>query len=275
MIFSINSTTNEHHSYEIPYPSSRQFTFDVGRIGRGKHHVKALLQVDVTQAREKIRQHRRRGEKTSFTAWLIKAIADCVALHPSVCGVNRPRRNKITVFDEVDISIVIEKKVDGVRVPLPYVVRKADQKMLEQIHAEIESAKSQEIGDEGDYVLGKKYQPAAMKVFVRLPQWLRLILMRRFVLNHPQRLKKTMGTVMITTVGMAGHTKGWIIPFSMHPLCLALGSLNEQPAVYNGEIQKREMLHLTVLVDHDVVDGMPTARFIDDLVRKMERGDGL
>ena len=47
-----------------------------------------------------------------------------------------------------------------------------------------------------------------------------------------------MGTVMITTVGLVGHAKGWIIPFSMHPLCLALGSLNEQPSVYRGEIQK-------------------------------------
>jgi pyruvate/2-oxoglutarate dehydrogenase complex dihydrolipoamide acyltransferase (E2) component len=59
---------------------------------------------------------------------------------------------------------------------------------------------------------------------------------------------------------------------SMHPLCLALGSVNEQPSVYHGEIQKREILHLTVLIDHDIIDGMPAARFVDDLVNKLENG---
>ena len=172
------------------------------------------------------------------------------------------------VFDDVDISLVIEKEVNGTRVPLPYVIRKADQKTLDQIHDEIETAKSQAIEDEGDYVLGKKYNPMGMKLFVRFPQWLRLALMRVFFFNNPQRLKDNMGTVMITTVGMVGQAKGWIIPFSMHPLCLALGSVNEQPSVYQGEIQKREILHLTVLIDHDVIDGMPAARFVDDLVQE-------
>ena len=107
--------------YEIAYPSSRQLTFDVGKIGLGKHHVKALLEVDVTEARKIIRQNRQRGNKISFTAWLIKAIADCVALHPPIAGVNQARRNRVLVFEEVDISIVVEKEVNGARVPLPYV----------------------------------------------------------------------------------------------------------------------------------------------------------
>ena len=262
-------------SYEIPYPSSRQLTFDLGKIGLAKHHVKALLEVDVTEARRIIRQNRHSGNKISFTAWLIKAIADCVALHPPIAGVNHAKRNKVLVFEDVDISIVVEKEVNGARVPLPYVIRKADKKMLCDIQKEIESAKSQSVGSEGDYVLGEEKSTLGMKLFVRLPQWLRLILMRLLVLNDPQRVKDMMGTVMITTVGMVGHTRGWIMPFGMHPLCLAFGSLNEQAAVYRGEIQKREILHLTVLIDHDVIDGVPAGRFVDDLVKKLEAGFGL
>jgi hypothetical protein len=42
----------------------------------------------------------------------------------------------------------------------------------------------------------------------------------------------------------------------MHPLCLVLGSLNEQSFGYEGEIQKREgILHLAARVDHEVIDG--------------------
>src|SRR5215208_7789455 len=138
-------------SYEIPYPSSRQLTFDVGKIGLAKHHVRALLEVDVTEARRIIKQNRHSGNKISFTAWLIKVIADCVALHPPIAGVNDAKRNKVLVFNEVDISIVVEKEVNGARVPLPYVIRKADKKMLCEIQEEIEAAKSQAVNDEGNY----------------------------------------------------------------------------------------------------------------------------
>jgi len=268
-------TMSERQSYEIAYPSSRQLTFDLGRVGLAKHHVRALLEVDVTEARRLIKQNRQRGNKISFTAWLIKAIADCVALHPSVAGVNDAKHNKVLVFEDVDLSIVVEKEVNGTRVPLPYVIRKADKKTLCQIQDEIEAAKAQTVNGEGDYVLGDTYSAMGMKLFVSLPQWLRLILMRLLVLNHPQRVKDMMGTVMITTAGMVGHTRGWIMPFSMHPLALAFGSLNEQAAVYRGEIQKREILHLTVLIDHDVIDGVPAARFVDDLVKKLQAGFGL
>ncbi len=262
-------------SYEIPYPSSRRLTFDVGKIGLAKHHVRALLEVDVTEARRLIKQSRHSGRKVSFTAWLIKTIADCVALHPPVAGLNDAKHNRVLVFEDVDISIVVEKEVDGTRVPLPYVIRKADKKPLCEIQTEIEAAKAQTVKGEGDYVLGEGKSALGMRLFVRLPQWLRLILMRLLVLNHPQRVKDMMGIVMITTVGMVGHTRGWIMPFGMHPLCLAFGSLNEQAAVYKGEIQKREILHLTVLIDHDVIDGVPAARFVDDLVKKMQTGFGL
>jgi pyruvate/2-oxoglutarate dehydrogenase complex dihydrolipoamide acyltransferase (E2) component len=265
----------EKQSYEIPYPSSRQLTFDLGKIGLAKHHVRGLLEVDVTEARRIIKQNRHRGTKISFTAWLIKVIADCVALHPPIAGVNHAKSNKVLVFHDVDVSIVVEKEVHGSRVPLPYVIRKADQKSLAQIQEEIEAAKSQTVEGEGDYVLGDEYSTAGMKLFVRLPQWLRLVLMRLLVLNNPRRVKDLMGTVMVTTAGMIGHTRGWIVPFSMHPLGLALGSLNEQAAVYRGEIQKREILHLTVLIDHDVIDGVPAARFVDDLVKKLQNGFGL
>jgi pyruvate/2-oxoglutarate dehydrogenase complex dihydrolipoamide acyltransferase (E2) component len=229
----------------------------------------------VTEARQRIRQLRRAGRHISFFAWLIKVTADSVALHPAVNGFNDPGRRRVVLFEDVDVSIVVEKNVNGVPVPLPYVVRRADRKTLGQIHQEIETAKSEDVANEGQYVLGGGYSASLMKAFVALPQWLRLALMRAFVFNNPQRMKSMMGTVMMTTVGMIGHTRGWIVPFSMHPLGLAFGSLNEQPAVHGGTIQKREILHLTVLIDHDVVDGMPAARFVDALVKQMECGHGL
>lgn len=260
---------------EIEYPSSRQLTFDVGRIGLGKHHVKALLEVDISTAWQAIRENRRQGEYVSFFVWLIKVAADCAAAHPPVAGFNRKTHNRVTVFDNVDVSVVLEKDMAGTRVPLPYVIRKANKKNLADIQAEVDQVKKQSVADEGDYVLGKKGSHFWMRLYTSFPQWLRLFLMKNFVLNNPVRTKQMMGNMMITTVGMVGHTHGWIIPYSMHPLCLAFGSINEQPLVRKGEITCGHILHMAVLVDHDVIDGVPAAAFVDDLAQKIEKGWGL
>ena len=260
---------------EVEYPSSRQLTFDVGKIGLGKHHVKALLEVDVSEPWRILIENRKVSKKISFFTWLIKVTSDCVASHPPVAGINEIKKNKVLVFKDVDISIVIEKEVKGMKVPLPYVIRKVDKKSLEEIQDEIDTAKQQNAENETDYVLGRKSNLSIMRVYTSLPQWIRIILMRLLVLNHPQRTKQNMGSVMITTVGMVGHTHGWIIPYSMHPVCLAFGSINEQPVVRKGEIVKGHVMHLAILVDHDVIDGVPAAVFVDDLVRKMEKGIGL
>lgn len=265
----------ENEFYEMEYPSSRQFTFDVGRVGLKKHHVKAFLEVDVSEPWRILRENRQSGNKISFITWLIKVTADCAAAHPPVAGFNRMRKNKVVVFKDTDVSIVLEKEVGGTRVPLPYVIRKADQKSLAEIQEEIDRVKTQSVQDEGDYVLGRENEQKSLKLYARLPQWLRLRLMHLLILDHPVRAKQNMGNLMITTVGMVGHTHGWIVPYSMHPLCLAFGSINEQPVVRRGEIVKAQILHLAVLVDHDVIDGVPAAGFVDDLVRKMEKAHGL
>jgi len=259
---------------DLPYPPSRRFTFDVGRIGRTKHRVHALLEVDVTDARARIHARRRAGDAWSFTAWAIKSIADAVAAHPEVAGFNRPARNSVSVFSDVDVALVVEREVAGGRVPLPLVVRAAESKSVVAIAAEIEAARSQAIADEGDLVLGRRRDPRSLRWYLRFPQWLRLPLLRRLVLGSPRRSKAAMGNVMVTTVGMAGRARGWIVPTSVHPLCVALGSLGQKPAIHGGAVVPRTILHVTVLIDHDVVDGMPAARFVADAVRRLEGAVG-
>jgi pyruvate/2-oxoglutarate dehydrogenase complex dihydrolipoamide acyltransferase (E2) component len=84
-----------------------------------------------------------------------------------------------------------------------------------------------------------------------------------------------MGTVMITSVGSVARVPGWILPRSIHNLSLALGSVVKKPWVVGQGIAAQDILHLTVLFDHDVIDGAPAARFVADLVRRMEAGAGL
>ncbi|TVQ85937.1 MAG: hypothetical protein EA393_13100 [Bacteroidetes bacterium] len=57
------------------FPASRIASIDVCDIGKQKHHVSALIEMDVTQSREKIRQLKISKSRISFTAWLIKVIS--------------------------------------------------------------------------------------------------------------------------------------------------------------------------------------------------------
>lgn len=258
---------------EIEYPKSRVATFDVGRIARSKHHITGLIEVDVTLAREKIAGMKRAGEKIGFTAWLLKVVASTMENNGIVHAVNSRGRKQL-IFKDIDISIPIEREIDGKKVPLAAVIRKVNEKSIEAISIEIQTLKSQPVGSEKDYVLGKNRYTLLNRLFFNMPQWAR-ILVWKIMLGNPFIRKDMMGTVMLTNIGTAGSFSGWIIPKSMHNLCIGIGSVNKKPWAINGETAIRDILHMTILFDHDVIDGAPAARFTAELIRNMESARGI
>jgi pyruvate/2-oxoglutarate dehydrogenase complex dihydrolipoamide acyltransferase (E2) component len=84
------------------------------------------------------------------------------------------------------------------------------------------------------------------------------------------------GTTFISAVGMfaKGHA-GWGMSETPHSLSLFAGGIAWKPAVVDGRIEPREILDLTVLLDHDVIDGGPATRFVRQLVELVESGYGL
>ena len=53
---------------------------------------------------------------------------------------------------------------------------------------------------------------------------------------------------------------GWGLAPTMHALDVIVGSIAWKPVVVEGRIEPREILNLTMVFDHDVVDGAPAAR---------------
>jgi hypothetical protein len=73
---------------------------------------------------------------------------------------------------------------------------------------------------------------------------------------------------------MFGKGKGgWGIFTGSHVLDLTVGSMAWKPAVVEGRIEPRQILNLTVVFDHDVIDA-PAARR-RRLVELIESGYGL
>jgi len=251
------------------FPSSRLFTLDVGTLSLKRHYIKALIEIDVTDSRNKLKSLKSK-QKISFTSWVLKCISQAIIennhVHAFLKGTNQ-----LIIFKDIDISIIIEKEVNGDYVPIPLIIRNVNKKSIIDLYDEIDSAKKHMIKNENDYVLGNNSENKYIKFFSLLPQSIRLIIWR-ILLSNPKYVKKIMGTVAVTSVGMMGKVRGWGIPFSIHPLCFSLGSIIKKPGVTMDKIEIREYLQITILLDHDVIDGAPAARFVSTLVNFIENG---
>jgi pyruvate/2-oxoglutarate dehydrogenase complex dihydrolipoamide acyltransferase (E2) component len=252
--------------------SSRLLTMDVCHIGLRKHYVEALVELDITEARKKIRE-KKLLEEVSFTAWLIKCISNVCVEYKLMHGIRSGKR-KVVVFDDVDISIMVERDAQGETVPLPYVLRRTNEKSISEICHEIKNAQDQPIHGEGDYVLGSRRNASLMRVFCSFPGFLRRFVLNRMVRN-PVLAKRQMGTVMVSSLNMLGRFKGWFVPVGIHTLIVAVGSMSRKPGIVDGRIEIREFLDLTVLIDHDIVDGAPAVRPLSRLTKMIESGSGL
>ena len=259
-----------HYNYH-KIPQSRIATFDVCSIGSFKHHIAALLEFDVTVSRGKLKEFKKNGIKTSFNAWIIKVISKALDQHKEASAYLFSKR-KLIIFNDINISIIVEKNLHDKKVPIPLVIEKANEKTVLEINREIEDAKNQVLSDK-DVVLNKQSK-AYERFYYLLPGFLRRMIWR-FILGHPKIAFEKMGNAAITSLGMAGRINGWFIQKSVHPVSFGIGSVIKKPAVIDGEIKIREILNMTILLDHDVIDGAPMVRFINDLTRYIEKGDEL
>ncbi len=165
----------DNHDYEvIDYPKSRLATVDVGRFGHNKHYMFGLLEVDVTTARSQLRRLRQQGQETSFTAWMIKTIGDCVSRN-TYAQAMRWKRRKLIAFNDVDIAVPVERLVGGKPVPLPLLIRQANRKSARDVHREIEAALHKAVSDEKDFILSRhEFSRRSLRLYYAAPPSVRL-----------------------------------------------------------------------------------------------------
>ncbi len=117
-----------------------------------------------------------------------------------------------------------------------------------------------------------------LRFFTQMPFAIRKMLYWNRLLKDPFRLKRTMGTISVTSVGMFGKVGSggaWGIPLGFHPLIITLGAIARKPAMVENAVEPREFLSVTILFDHEVIDGAPVAKFLQRLRELVEAGNGL
>jgi pyruvate/2-oxoglutarate dehydrogenase complex dihydrolipoamide acyltransferase (E2) component len=232
---------------------------------RGSHNFYALLEFDVSELRSTLRHERKRGRSGSFFACILKALGMCLEEYPELNSMINGRKK--TTFYEVDINIPIEIHEQGNIYNTQCIIRDINKKSIAEIDAEMSRAKT-EPGEEQAYMSSK----LGRHILTVLPKRV-VLLFFRFILKNHELVKKLSGTVFATSVSMFSDAPGHVIPYVGGPkaVSFAVGSVVKKPVVRKNEITIREMVHLTAVFNHDIVDGAPAARFINQLRRYIEK----
>lgn len=245
-----------------PFPAMRRFALDAGVRGRHKHIIHGLLELDVTEARARMREHKARtGETLSFTAFIIACLAKAVETNPHVHAY-MDWRKRLVIFDEVNVNTMIEVSSGSGKIAMPYIIQAANRKTFRQIHDEIRAAQSKP---------AQTGEMKFMRLFLHMPGFIR----RSFysiVTKFPHVMRRYSSSVLVTAVGMFGKGGGWGIPVASFSLTVTLGGIAEKPGVANGQIEIREYLDVTLSFDHDIIDGAPAARFTQYFRELVEGG---
>jgi pyruvate/2-oxoglutarate dehydrogenase complex dihydrolipoamide acyltransferase (E2) component len=249
----------------LPFPPSRRLVLDAGWNARRRHMMHGFLEIDVTVPREYIRQHEAlTGERLSFTAFIASCLGQAVEADRSVQAY-RDWRGRLVIFDQVDATLSVEVEVDGHKTPMMHILRGINRRDCFELHQEIRSIQSRPGSSQG---------MGFIKYFPLVPTFLRR-LVYRIVEHNPHWMKRTGGTVGLTSVGMFGSRSGWGVGMPIHSLAVMIGGIAQKPGVVEGRIEVREYLDLTLSFDHNVVDGAPAARCAQRFADLIESGYGL
>jgi pyruvate/2-oxoglutarate dehydrogenase complex dihydrolipoamide acyltransferase (E2) component len=266
----MNAKTGPYHVVDIP--PARRVWLNILDLPRPTLSMYGLLEVDVTVARQFIAHHKTRtGETLSFTGFLAYCLARAVDENKEVQACRKGRK-QLVLFDEVNIGLMVERQIGETRSLTGHVIRGANHKTYLDIHQEIRLVQSTPVPP-------SQVMPAWFRSAMLVPwPFSRLV---KALLGWATRRDPTIpvsmaGTVGVTAVGMfgKGHS-GWGLETTRHSLDLVVGSTAWKPAVVEGRIEPREILNLTVVFDHHVIDGAPAARFTRRLVELIESGYGL
>ncbi|MBE0698245.1 MAG: 2-oxo acid dehydrogenase subunit E2, partial [Anaerolineaceae bacterium] len=187
-------------------------------------------------------------EKLSITAFLVKAAAAILKKHPRANAVYQD--GKIQLLGQVNIGVAVGSD-SGLYVP---VIRSADQKQVTSIQQELLAFQEKAAADPGSQK--KHFHPVDFEGGTFTISNLGMYGVERFtaILNSPQSAILAVGKIVMTPVGIVDEE-----------------SQDNPGASQELRVMLRPMIHLTLTIDHRVMDGLHGAKFLSDLKSSLER----
>jgi len=256
----------------VDFSPGRRIWVNTLELSWPTHAIYGLLEVDVTVARRFIADYKERtGETLSFAGFLTYCLARAVDEDKSIQAYRKGDKH-LVLFEDVNVGLMVERKVGEKAALMGHVVRGANRKTYREIHDEIRWVQSEPVPPSRG--MSKWFR--SVMLLPRPLAKLAIGLLRANSRRDPTIGVAMGGTVGLTSVGLfgGGHS-GWGLSPTFHPLGLVVGGISWKPTMVEGQIEPREILNLTVTFDHDIVDGGPATRFVKRLVELIESGSGL
>ena len=242
-----------------PFPSNRRLVTAAMRAGRRMAPMYGLVDVDVTTANRLLAAH---DPPSSLTAFVVASVARAAAAHPDVHAY-RNWRGRLVTHRHVDVTTIVEISTPQGMFGLPHVLRDADVRGVPDITAELHRVKREPASSGSGRWLDR-----AAPVATHIPGTVRAMYA---VMSRSVAVRQRVGTVAVTAVGMFAGGGGFgLTPMTMMSLEVVVGGMTQRPRVVDGRIEARDVLDLTIAIDHNVVDGAPATRFAAKLREIME-----
>ena len=245
----------------LPLSFNRRAVIASATVTKGKNAIHCFTEVDITKPRDLIKKHfDKTGEKLSLTAYIVTCLSNVIKDYPQFNSFTKGR--KLILLDDITISVLIEREIAGENVPEPIAIRQAQDKTYLQINREIREAKNQQTDRLGS-LSGQT--------------WIRLIpgfLLRLFIRIADKNIHmgKKYGKIAVTAVGMFSKEPVWFIPHGTATILITVGSIDKKVVESDNQFVSREHLCLTISFDHDIVDGAPASRFVNQLLETIKSG---
>jgi pyruvate/2-oxoglutarate dehydrogenase complex dihydrolipoamide acyltransferase (E2) component len=251
----------------VPYPRLRNFLQDALAEGKRKHIAHVMLEADIGGIKERLAERRQRGqEPISMTSYIAKSFACAIETDRRIQAY-RLGKSRLVVFDDIDLAFMIEREWGGEPIPVFTILRAAQQKSAPDIHRALQAARDTPLGADGP-------MNALEMQFFLLPRFLRRAVW--FVIRrNPYWFKDVAGTAAVTSMGMYASGAAVGVPITPMTLTLTIGTIEKKPALQDGQLIERDVVHLCLSVDHDIVDGAPLMRFAERFKQMLRDGTAL
>jgi pyruvate/2-oxoglutarate dehydrogenase complex dihydrolipoamide acyltransferase (E2) component len=247
-----------------PFPPSRRLVTAAVRAGRRIVPMHGLFEVDITAARRLLAQSQ---PPLSLTAFVVASLGRAAAAHPQVHAY-RDWRGRLVEHRHVDVQTLVEVPTAKGPFGLVHVVRDADIRSVGEISDELRAVKAHPASTASGRLLNSVAPMAG-----RIPGCYRLMFA---VMSRSRRVHLSSGTVQLTAVGMFADGGGFAIaPPTLASLVVVVGGLSQRACAVGSAVEVRDVLDVTVTVDHNVIDGAPATRFGAELRRVLHTAAAL
>lgn len=241
--------------YRVQRISRARLALAAGQeMAHRRHLMFGLVEADLTEPLRLMAEHKARcGEALSLSGYVALCLAATLREFPEVNAFRRGR--SMVVLDEVIIVVLLERLIDGQSGVGYLPIRHADTKTLLDVTREIRA----EQASAPRVVAGQRW-------LERLPTPLAPLVMRWATRSIGWALR--FGTAGVNNIGF-GQLAGWGLAPGAGTVAVTIGGISPS-SLPDGS--PRQVAHLTLTFDHDVVDGGPAARFTSRLVDHLVSG---